>query len=113
MTILSYEEAKAQAELALANLAASGYQPGQDSGEPVSMDRECPRCGLVQPDDDSTDCWCCGAVLNPDDIDPTLCECGNPGFAFFSGRWHCWDCVQQLAEDEAEKDEVRDLGSKL
>lgn len=65
----TYQQAKAQAEKALADLAAAGWQPDQVE-ETESMDRECPACGLVQPDDDSSDCFACGAILNPDDFDP-------------------------------------------
>ncbi|MDB5079568.1 MAG: hypothetical protein JWP00_1492 [Chloroflexi bacterium] len=110
------EEARAQAEAALANLGTYNWQVDMRAEmEPVSMDRECPKCGLVQPDDDSTDCCVCSAILNPDDEDPdpdhdpALCACGKPGFSFFSGRWHCWPCTQQAAETEAEKDAARKL----
>jgi hypothetical protein len=75
----------------------------------TSLDRHCPTCGLVQPDNDNTDCWACGAALNLDDLDPMLCECGKPGFSFFNRRWNCWPCVKDQAGDEAAKDEVRAL----
>jgi hypothetical protein len=111
MTILTYGEAKAQAEQALANLAALD-QPGQEnSNEPVSCDRECPNCGLVQPDDDSTDCWACGAILDPDDIDPELPDelrcsvCGKEANVFFTnGERLCWDHLKERAESEAERE---------
>jgi multidrug efflux pump subunit AcrA (membrane-fusion protein) len=69
------EVARAQAEQALAALAVITTSTQEidrliEQAKEESLDRECPACGLVQPDDDSSDCWCCGAVLNPDDVDP-------------------------------------------
>jgi hypothetical protein len=61
------EVARAQAEQALAALAASGFQPTKPGEEIQSIDRHCPKCGLVQPDDDSTECLACGAILDPED----------------------------------------------
>jgi hypothetical protein len=68
-----------------------------------SLDRECPECGLVQPDDDSTDCLCCGAILNPDDIDETASlvsqelackDCGAPATG---GEGRCEACDLRFA----------------
>lgn len=121
--ILPVEEARGQAAEALTALVVDGVITTSmqeidrliEQANEVSMDRECPNCGLVQPDDDSTDCFACRTILDPDDEDPdpepdpVVCVCGNPGFSYFNGRWHCWACVQQLAEAEAEKDAVRKL----
>jgi hypothetical protein len=112
MNILNLEAARAQAGQALIALEATW--PVQEIEEFIaecnmSLDRECPKCGQVQPDDDSSDCWCCGAVLDPDDVDPTLCKCGKPGFSFFNGRWYCYPCIEKLAEGEAEKNATKDL----
>jgi hypothetical protein len=71
-----------------------------------SLDRECPECGLVQPDDDSTDCWCCGAILNPDDIDETASlvsqelDCKDCGAPATGGEGRCDAC--QMAKDSAD-----------
>jgi hypothetical protein len=61
------EIARAQAEQVLAALAVSGFQPTKPGEEIQSIDRHCPKCGLVQPDDDSTECLACGAILDPED----------------------------------------------
>lgn len=70
-TFSPVEVAQAQAEQALVELEKSW--PVSEIEEFIaensaSLERECPVCGLVQPDDDSSDCWACGAALNPEDV---------------------------------------------
>lgn len=78
--------AKEEADAALSALVPYGYmmvngvlvQSSQELDREIadmlaeSADRDCPACGLVQPDDDSTDCWCCGATLDLADVDQEL-----------------------------------------
>lgn len=114
MLIHTYEIAKAEAEKALAELSWSVQEIEEFIAESqdTSADRECPACGLVQLEDDIEYCWCCGAELDPDDVDPTMCNCGNPGFTFVCSRWYCFPCIEQLAEGEAEKDAAHNLGAE-
>jgi hypothetical protein len=110
------EIAKYQAEKALAVVAQSVQEIEEFIAESKSMDRHCPACGLVQPDDDSTGCWLCGASLDQGDDDQALADklrctvCSSAANVFFTdGERLCWDHLQEKAEDEAEKDAVRNL----
>ncbi len=62
------QEAAAQAAPAPVELAGSVQEIEDFIAESnASLDRDCPVCGLVQADDEASDCWACGATLNPDD----------------------------------------------
>ena len=62
------------------------------------MDAYCPGCnGLLDAQQYlNCECYSCGAVWDPDDIETLFCECGNDTFKETDGKDVCTECNKDI-----------------